>query len=515
MEDWTGGYTADVEYRASYFDEQSPLRLCATALVTGWEPRSVEGEFSYCELGCGQGTTANLLAATHPRGRFVAVDFNPAHIARARDFASAAGIGNITFIERGFTQLVEPGAPDLGEFDFITLHGVWSWVNDENRRAIVEFIGRSLKPGGIAYVSYNALPGWSEGAVVQRALYEVSQLSREPADRQVTRGVELLTKLRDAKAQALRNNRTLDQVVALHRRGAISYLVHEYLGANWRAFWFSEVSRALAPAKLGWIGSAHLADNFPASRFTPEQAEILQSIPALDVRETLGDIIDPIEFRRDVFVRGGRRLGRTRQDDLLRATRLALQVPAHAFDYEIKFRQGRGKLNEAAYRPVVEALAEHPRSVGELLDLPELRRTTLKAVELVGMLVSSRQAMPLLPDEATASAEAAARFNRAVAATVRDQDVPILVALAMPRPGSAYFLTPAEVLAYDILGRDPEARPPDIAKEIWPVVKARGDRLLRDGRPIESDAEAEEFLAERLDKMIREELPIWRQLGAM
>jgi len=85
----------------------------------------------------------------------------------------------------------------------------------------------------------------------------------------------------------------------------------------------------------------------------------------------------------------------------------------------------------------------------------------------------------------------------------------------MPRPGSAYFLTPAEVLAYDILGRDPEARPPDIAKEIWPVVKARGDRLLRDGRPIESDAEAEEFLAERLDKMIREELPIWRQLGAM
>ncbi|MBX6369877.1 MAG: class I SAM-dependent methyltransferase, partial [Rhodospirillales bacterium] len=111
MEDWTGGYTADLEYRASYFEEQSPLRLCTTALVTGWEPRSVEGEFSYCELGCGQGTTANLLAATHPRGRFVAVDFNPAHIARARDFASAAGISNIEFVERGFTQLVEPGAP--------------------------------------------------------------------------------------------------------------------------------------------------------------------------------------------------------------------------------------------------------------------------------------------------------------------------------------------------------------------------------------------------------------------
>jgi SAM-dependent methyltransferase len=515
MEDWTGGYAADIEYRASFFEEQSPQRLNITALITGWEPCSLAGEFSYCELGCGQGTTVNLLAATHPRGRFVAVDFNPAHIARARDFGAAAGLGNVEFVERGFAELLEPGAPALGEFDFITLHGVWSWVNDENRRAIVDLIARSLRPGGLAYISYNALPGWRDGAVVQRALYEIAQLSREPNERQVARGIDVLARLQKAKAEALQKNEMLHQIIDLHKRGATSYLVHEYLVANWRAFWFSEVLRALAPAKLGYVGTAHLADNFPAGRFTPEQAEILNSIPAVEVREILGDICDSIEFRRDVFVRGGRRLRRLRQEELLRATRLALQVPAHAFDYAVGMRQGKAKLHEAAYRPIVEALAERPRSVGELLDLPEVRRTTLQPVELVGMLVATRQAQPLLPEDAIATASAATRFNHTVAATVREHDVPLLIGLAMPRTGSAYFLSPAEVLAYDILVKDPAAHPRDLARAVWPVVKARGDRLRRDDRPLESDAESEEFLAERLDKMIRDELPIWRRLGAM
>ena len=233
MDDWTGGYTADIEYRASYFEEQSPQRLNLAALINGWVPCPLDGAFSYCELGCGQGTTANLLAATHPKGRFVAVDFNPAHIARARDFAAAAGLGNIEFLERGFAELLEPGASALGEFDFITLHGVWSWVSDENRRAIVDLIGRSLKPGGLAYVSYNALPGWREGAVVQRALYEIAQLSREPGERQIARGIDMLARLQKAKAKTLQKNETLDQIIDLQKRGATSYLVHEYLAANW------------------------------------------------------------------------------------------------------------------------------------------------------------------------------------------------------------------------------------------------------------------------------------------
>jgi hypothetical protein len=131
------------------------------------------------------------------------------------------------------------------------------------------------------------------------------------------------------------------------------------------------------------------------------------------------------------------------------------------------------------------------------------------------MLVATRQAHPLLPDGVMASQPAAAQFNHAVADAVREQDVPLLSALAMPRIGSGYFLSPAEVLAFDMLAQDPNAKPSELARAAWPVVKARGDRLRRGDRPIETDAEAEAFLGERFEKLIRDEMPIWRQLGAM
>ena len=50
---------------------------------------------------------------------------------------------------------------DLPDFDFIGLHGIWSWVSDKNRQVIVDFIRRKLKVGGVVYVSYNTQPGWA------------------------------------------------------------------------------------------------------------------------------------------------------------------------------------------------------------------------------------------------------------------------------------------------------------------------------------------------------------------
>ena len=50
---------------------------------------------------------------------------------------------------------------DLPDFDFIGLHGIWSWVSNENRHILVDFIRRKLKVGGVLYISYNCFPGWS------------------------------------------------------------------------------------------------------------------------------------------------------------------------------------------------------------------------------------------------------------------------------------------------------------------------------------------------------------------
>ena len=62
---------------------------------------------------------------------------------------------NVTFLEQSFAEALTASMPRL---DFIALHGVWSWISGENRCAIVDFINTKLKPGGVVYISYNALP---------------------------------------------------------------------------------------------------------------------------------------------------------------------------------------------------------------------------------------------------------------------------------------------------------------------------------------------------------------------
>ena len=50
-------------------------------------------------------------------------------------------------------------ARDWGEFDYVVAHGVYAWVPDAARDALMALFARCLAPHGVAFVSYNALPG--------------------------------------------------------------------------------------------------------------------------------------------------------------------------------------------------------------------------------------------------------------------------------------------------------------------------------------------------------------------
>jgi SAM-dependent methyltransferase len=112
MQTWTQGYVADVSYDYSYFPELAPTSLAFNLLDGRCLPPSLE-QFTYCELGCGQGFTTNLLAATHPQGQFWGMDFNPTHIAEAQRLATAANLSNIQFSDHSFAEFIEADTPHL------------------------------------------------------------------------------------------------------------------------------------------------------------------------------------------------------------------------------------------------------------------------------------------------------------------------------------------------------------------------------------------------------------------
>lgn len=101
MTDWSGGYVTDLEYTYGFYKELAPnLQTLALSWSRTGAP-SLSGKLTYCELGCGHGMSANILAAANPDIEFHATDFNPGQVAFARGLAASAQLdGSINAVLR-------------------------------------------------------------------------------------------------------------------------------------------------------------------------------------------------------------------------------------------------------------------------------------------------------------------------------------------------------------------------------------------------------------------------------
>jgi len=326
--DWNEGYVVEEAYTSGFFRKQSPVHLSVACALNGFEPVDTRKPFAYLELGSGQGFTANVLAASNPHAQFYAVDFMPGHIATARELAEAAQLGNITHLEKSFAELAAGGA-DLPPLDFITMHGVYSWINPENRRHIVDFISRYLKPGGIVYVSYNAMPGWSAATPLQRLVLEYARVVPGRLGAQVLNAKTLIDRLIGAKASYFTANESgvLRSRLDSWSRDKPVYLAHEYMNQSWQALYHADVVRDFAAAKLDFAASAELCMNVDPQQLPAEQREIVQSIDDPVLRETVLDYLQNTAFRSDVFIRGARRMSASRRRECWEQIGLALTVP--------------------------------------------------------------------------------------------------------------------------------------------------------------------------------------------
>jgi len=520
MTDWASGYVADIEYLPGFYAEQAPSHLMLGCLVNGVEPPVVSGPFTYCELGCGQGVTALVIAASNPQAQVIATDFNPAHIARARAMAKAAGLSNISFLELSFANMEH--RTDLPDFDMVSLHGVWSWISAEDRGHIARFLGRHVTPGGVVSVSYNAMPGWTALLPMQRLLLEQARLSPARSDVQVLKGLEWIERLQAAGSGVLGNATLLEQL----RKGSTTggnggapdravYLAHEYLNANWHPQYHMDTAALLAEAKLGFIGSASLIDNFPDLSLKPEQRALLADAPAGPLRETLKDYLVSRPFRRDLYVRGPRLMPDSLRDRCLGTFGLALTIPPHEARTELDVPAGKAQLPDRFYRPVIAALSRRPHSLAELADLPELRGVpgAPTLVELAGVLVGSGQALPLPPDGAGVSA-GVQRLNRILSLEVAEQRA-ASASIAAPLAGSGLSLTTMEGAVFHALATGIDADPQTLTDHIFARITASGTPLAREGAVITDMEDQRKIIGESVDWCLRIRLPLWTSLGAL
>jgi SAM-dependent methyltransferase len=513
--DWTSGYVSDIEYTSGFYREQSPAWLNFVCLLNGIEPVDLQQPFTYFELGFGRGLTAQLVAASHPNGQFYAADFNPAHVAGASALAKQAQLSNLTLLENSFEELAHGQAKAaLPQFDFITLHGIYSWVTAENRRHIVEFIGRYLKPGGVVYLSYNAMPGWAPALPLQRLLVEYADAFPNRSDVQIKGATEFVGQLEAVKAGYLSANPGLKVRLDSLKTASPHYLVHEYLHKHWQPLFHADVARDLADAKMTFAGPADLAYAYPMVFLNDEQRQLIERLPHPEMRETLKDYLLNTSFRKDVFVRGAQHIGARRQSELLAQVGLALTVPRTAASARMKLTLGEVNGHEALYNVVFDTLAQRPHTLAELQQLPALAGQNIHALAQVAALLSaSNQAVFYFPVPDGADHTAAARLNAALAAQTRYGDEhQALCAPLLSNGIAANFL---ERLFLAAIHQQAELTPESLARVAWQIMAPSGRRLQKDGVTLQSEQDNLALLEIHAKGFLAIGLPLWRTLQVL
>jgi SAM-dependent methyltransferase len=514
MDSWAGGYVSDIEYTDGWYAEQMPAHLDIACLLRATEPPVAAGApFRYCELGCGVGRSAATVAATCPEAEVWGIDFNPAHIARGRRLAEQGCLGNLHLEDWTFGSLAGAHGAALPRFHYIAMHGVWSWISPENQRHIVDFIDRHLEPGGLVYVTYNALPGWNSVAPMQRMIRSLALLQHGRSDDRVEAALRLVRVMANRGAGAIPPEH-LARLEAKCRKGETAYVAHEYLNEHWHPCYQMDVAKALAGARLTFAASANIFDNYPDICVTKEQRELVDGTPP-DLRETMCDFFRERTFRRDIFVRGSRAIPERRLEGRLRESRLTAVVPGSALSRDIKVPLGEAALGEAFYEPALKLIAEGAPTLDEIFAHVDSAKSTATAREAIGMLIGSKQAMPVIAANPPEGVRERVRcYNSAQIRLCSDQGK-AHASLAGTAIGSAVTVQLIEMLAYAALADGIAPEPQAVVEDCWERLRTTGDQLAKEGRTIEDRAETIALLRESVPEVLSVALPMWRRIGAV
>jgi hypothetical protein len=510
MSNWTSGYVADISYTHGFYRELTPALLSLVELGRGQHGAEPGTTLDYCELGCGQGLSMNLLAAANPQVRFHATDFNPSQIAGARLLAAEVGLTNVHFYDHSFQDFDDaPGLPE--RFDVIALHGIYSWISAENRTAIVDFIARRLKVGGLVYVSYNALPGWAAAAPLRHLMYLHGKAKGGPTIHRLEPALGFVGRMQAANAGFFRANPALKDRFEKLKSQNRNYLAHEYMNDAWSLFYHSEVAEEMGAAKLTYLGSAALLEQVDAINLTAEQQVIMAGIDDPVLRETVRDFMMNQQFRRDVFIKGPLPLSASVAQEAWIDRRFALSVLRADVPLTVNGSQGEATLQAEVYAPLLDALAGGARTVRDLVANPVIAALGwAKLQQALVVLVGAGHLQPCLPaKDESKRAKGTKAFNQAVLQRARDNAD--LQYLASPVTGGGVTVPRFPQLFLLALGEG-RKQPDEWADFAWRILLAQGQRIVKDGQPLDTPEDNLAELKIQAATFAEKQLPVLKSL---
>lgn len=528
---WSQGYVTDTLYTDNIYREEGPAWINYVAALGGCVPRPLDAPFSYLELGCGLGHSIAIFAAAFPEARFVGVDFNPAHIDLAQRRARELGLANLTYVEASFQDLAADAAGTglargFESFDFIALHGIYSWVSVEARAGIQRLIFDRLKPGGLVYNSYNCLPGWAAESPVRRLAMEFARVSSGLSSNRARDAFARIDKLAKLKSGYFAQAPQLAALLGQLAKKPGNYLAHEYLNGDWNAFYAADVADEMGVAKLDFVGSATLMENHADLLLNEAAKKMVDEQPEPRLKQMMQDFLTSQKFRRDVFVRGHAHLSpRDRRAQIARQVLVApkslaklaptFKVPRGTITFDLpQFDLLKEVLGEAAASEL-EFGAAFTKGGGKASDFARLLQILTATGHLQPAARSFRPA-PLIRGGGKGEGNLprqrlAQKANSAILAAGLAKGTPF--SLASPVSGNAAPLGTSDALILQECFTGGAMA--SLVERVQAAMIRRGIRLAKDGKPVTEPDAATAHLTGQVETFLAETLPALRRLGVV
>lgn len=228
------------------------------------------------ELGCASGGNLIPMAYYWPGSHFIGIELSEKQASLGKQIIRDLELDNIEILHKNILTLDE----SLGTFDYIIIHGVYSWVPAEVQEHILKLIPKVLAPNGVAFISYNTLPGWHLRLAIRDMMLYPTDPDASP-ERKRDNGIEMLHKL----ANGLPDNNSLTekwlkQEAEFLLKQPPSYLLHDYLEENNNPIYFHQFMKKAEENHLQFLSEADMYTML-GSTLTKEAEKELEKIENL------------------------------------------------------------------------------------------------------------------------------------------------------------------------------------------------------------------------------------------
>lgn len=294
----------EVRYSNYAYAQTHPDRLATVAALHGLQPPDPRSA-RVLELGCGAGGNLIAMAVATPGVTALGVDLAAAPVAEGNNVIAEVGVPNAELRQADVSELTHG---ELGEFDYVIAHGLYAWVPEPVRDAVLAACHSHLAANGLAYVSYNANPGGH-----LRRLFREAGLwfgaDQPGAVAQAERAQELYRFLEAARSDADDWwGGLLKSALPPLAWGQTYRLVHDDLGPDWDPVWLTDFVARAGRHGLAYVGDSDLAFMLPGrlpDGVTSGMEELVQGDRV--ARQQVVDLLRCVFFHQTILCRDGLR----------------------------------------------------------------------------------------------------------------------------------------------------------------------------------------------------------------